>query len=99
MHIPAGAGAADIADIAAKAGKALPSAVADVSTKIGATPADMIEAVKSAGGEIVSQPWRALGFDGAASAYMMVFCYCAIAYILGWICMKTLVPHYKKVEI
>ncbi len=99
VQIPAGAGAADIADIAAKAGKALPAPVAELSKTVGATPADMIEAVKNAGGEIVSQPWHALGFDGAASAYMMVFCYCAIAYILGWICMKTLVPRYKKVEI
>ena len=27
------------------------------------------------------------------------FCYCAVAYLLGWTCMKSLVPHYKKVEL
>ena len=30
---------------------------------------------------------------------MIVFCYCAVAYIVGWSCMKALVPKYKKVEL
>ena len=39
------------------------------------------------------------GYTGKPAGYMIVFCYCAVAYILGWACMKTLVPKYKKVEL
>ena len=40
-----------------------------------------------------------LGYAGKPAGYMIVFCYCAVAYILGWACMKSLVPKYKKVEL
>ncbi len=39
------------------------------------------------------------GYTGKPAGYMIVFCYCAVAYIIGWTCMKTLVPKYKKVEL
>lgn len=39
------------------------------------------------------------GYTGKPSAYCIVFGYCAVAYLLGWGCMKTLVPHYRKVEL
>ena len=39
------------------------------------------------------------GFAGKPAGYMIVFCYCAVAYIVGWICMKSLVPHYKRVVL
>ena len=39
------------------------------------------------------------GYSGKPAGYMIVFCYCAVAYIIGWCCMKSLVPHYKKVEL
>ena len=38
------------------------------------------------------------GYAGKPAGYMIVFCYCAVAYVIGWTCMKALVPHYKKVE-
>ncbi len=40
-----------------------------------------------------------LGYTGKPAGYMIVFCYCAVAYIVGWTCMKSLVPKYKKVEL
>ena len=40
-----------------------------------------------------------LGFSGKPAGYMIVFSYCAVAYLVGWSIMKTLVPHYKKVEV
>jgi ACS family hexuronate transporter-like MFS transporter len=43
--------------------------------------------------------FQVLGFEGKEAAYMIVFCYCAVAYLIAWACMKTLVPRYKKVEI
>ena len=39
------------------------------------------------------------GFAGKEAGYFIVFAYCAVAYIIGWLCMKSLVPHYKKVEL
>lgn len=39
------------------------------------------------------------GYTGKPAGYMIVFCYCAVAYVIGWACMKVLVPHYKKVEV
>ena len=40
-----------------------------------------------------------LGYTGKPAGYMVVFCYCAVAYIIGWMCMKTLVPKYKPVVL
>ncbi|MDR2148988.1 MAG: MFS transporter [Tannerella sp.] len=37
------------------------------------------------------------GFKGIASGYFIVFCVCAVAYLIGWIVMKALVPRYKPV--
>lgn len=37
------------------------------------------------------------GFEGKPASYMIVFCFCAVAYLIGWTIMKTLVPKYKPV--
>ena len=37
------------------------------------------------------------GFEGKPAAYMVVFCICAVAYLIGWFIMKALVPKYKPV--
>ena len=39
-----------------------------------------------------------LGFQGKPAGYFIIFCYCSVAYMIGWICMKLLVPKYKPVE-
>lgn len=38
-----------------------------------------------------------LGFDGKEAGYMIIFCICAVAYLLAWIIMKTLVPKYRPI--
>ncbi|MBQ6137256.1 MAG: MFS transporter [Kiritimatiellae bacterium] len=43
--------------------------------------------------------FRFLGYSGKPAGYMILFSYCAVAYIVGWSFMKGLVPHYKKVEL
>ncbi|WP_231491149.1 MFS transporter [Pedobacter sp. Leaf170] len=40
-----------------------------------------------------------MGFQGKEAGYFIVFSFCAIAYLIGWIVMKTLVPTYKIVEV
>ena len=39
------------------------------------------------------------GFEGKPAAYMVVFCICAVAYLIGWTIMKTLVPKYKPIVV
>lgn len=39
-----------------------------------------------------------LGFEGKPAGYFMVFIFCAIAYLLGWTIMKSLVPKYKPIK-
>jgi ACS family hexuronate transporter-like MFS transporter len=39
------------------------------------------------------------GFEGKPAAYMVVFCICAVAYLIGWCIMKALVPKYKPIII
>lgn len=39
------------------------------------------------------------GFEGKPAGYMIIFCICAVAYLLGWCIMKTLVPKYKPVVV
>jgi ACS family hexuronate transporter-like MFS transporter len=39
-----------------------------------------------------------MGFEGKPAAYMIIFCFCAVAYLIAWAIMKTLVPKYKKIE-
>ncbi|MCR4810500.1 MAG: MFS transporter [Prevotella sp.] len=39
------------------------------------------------------------GFDGKPAAYMVVFCICSVAYLIGWFIMKSLVPKYKPIVL
>ncbi len=40
-----------------------------------------------------------MGFAGKPAAYMIVFCVCAVSYLLAWCAIKLLVPRYKKIII
>ena len=40
-----------------------------------------------------------MGFDGKPGAYMIVFCICSVAYLVGWCIMKALVPKYKPIVV
>lgn len=59
---------------------------------------ELIDAIGAAGGQVVEVPMAFLGFEGKPAGYMIIFCVCAVAYLIGWSVMKTLVPKYKKVE-
>ncbi|NLO70878.1 MAG: MFS transporter [Porphyromonadaceae bacterium] len=41
---------------------------------------------------------KLFGFQGIESGYFIIFCICAVAYLVGWIIMKTLVPVHKAIE-
>jgi len=38
-----------------------------------------------------------LGFKGEEAGYLIIFSLCAVAYLIGWVVMKTLVPKYKPI--
>ena len=38
-----------------------------------------------------------LGFAGKPAGYFIVFCFCAVAYLIGWSVMKSIVPKYKPI--
>lgn len=40
-----------------------------------------------------------MGFHGKPAGYFIIFCVCAVAYLIGWIVMKTLVPIYKPIVL
>ena len=40
-----------------------------------------------------------LGFSGIEAGYFIIFSICAVAYLIGWIVMKSLVPKYKPIII
>lgn len=40
-----------------------------------------------------------MGFEGKPAGYMIIFCICAVAYLVGWCIMKLLVPKYKPIVV
>lgn len=38
-----------------------------------------------------------MGFEGKPAGYFIIFCICAVAYLIGWTVMKSLVPKYKPI--
>ena len=39
-----------------------------------------------------------MGFEGKPAGYFIIFCVCAVAYLIGWTIMKSLVPKYKPID-
>lgn len=40
-----------------------------------------------------------LGFEGKPAGYFVIFCICAVAYLIGWVVMKSLVPKYSPIVV
>lgn len=40
-----------------------------------------------------------MGFEGKPAGYFIIFCICAVAYLIGWCIMKTLVPKYAPIIV
>ena len=58
----------------------------------------LAEAFKQHKCEVRQAPLHFLGFSGKPAGYFLVFCYCAVAYLLGWLMLKAFVPKYKAVK-
>ena len=48
--------------------------------------------------ETQGQAFTFLGYAGKPAGYMIVFCFCAVAYLIAWCIMKTLVPRYSPIR-
>ncbi len=48
--------------------------------------------------EAQGQAFSFCGFYGKEAGYMIIFCYCAVAYLIAWCIMKLLVPRHEKID-
>ena len=69
------------------------------TTVVDGKEVEMTKDLLAAGAQFARPAMEFLGYTGKPAGYCIVFGYCAVAYIVGWTCMKTLVPKYKKVEL
>lgn len=49
--------------------------------------------------EEMGAAFQFLGFEGKQAGYMIIFCICAVAYLVAWTIMKALVPKYKPIVL
>ena len=49
--------------------------------------------------ENLGAAFRFMGFEGKQAGYMIIFCICAVAYLIAWFIMKALVPKYKPIVV
>ena len=47
----------------------------------------------------MGEAFKFAGFTGKPAGYMIIFCICAVAYLIGWSVMKGLVPKYEPVVV
>ena len=47
----------------------------------------------------MGEAFKFAGFTGKPAGYMIIFCICAVAYLIGWTVMKSLVPKYSPVVV
>jgi ACS family hexuronate transporter-like MFS transporter len=58
---------------------------------------EMTAALLAQGARHLREPLAFLGFTGKPAGYFMVFCVCAVAYLVAWAVMKVLVPAHKPI--
>ena len=69
------------------------------TTMVDGREVEMSRQLLDGGATYVRPAMEFLGYTGKPAGYLIVFGYCAVAYLVGWCCMKGLVPHYRKVEL
>ncbi len=69
------------------------------TTLVDGREVEMTKDLLAAGASYARPAMEFLGYSGKPAGYCIVFGYCAVAYIVGWLCMKTLVPRYRPVEL
>ncbi len=49
------------------------------------------------GHQVAREPINFLGYHGIEAGYFIIFGICAVAYLIGWVVMKSLVPKYSPI--
>jgi ACS family hexuronate transporter-like MFS transporter len=58
---------------------------------------ELTKEVIAQGAAIVREPMTFIGFEGKPAGYAAMFIFCAVAYLIAWVVMKSLVPKYKPI--
>ena len=69
------------------------------TTMVDGKEVEMTKNLLAGGAQYVRPAMEFMGYVGKPAGYLIVFGYCAVAYIVGWTCMKLLVPKYKPVVL
>ena len=69
------------------------------TTVVDGKEVEMTKDLLASGAQFARPAMEFLGYTGKPAGYLIVFGYCAVAYIVGWTCMKALVPKYKPVQL
>lgn len=69
------------------------------TTMADGTEVEMTKELLQQGAQYVRPAMEFMGFSGKPAGYFIIFCICAVAYLLGWIIMKALVPKYKPIVL
>ena len=60
---------------------------------------EMTKELLEQGAQFVHPAMTFMGFEGKPAGYFVIFCVCAVAYLIGWVIMKALVPKYKPIVL
>jgi ACS family hexuronate transporter-like MFS transporter len=69
------------------------------TTMVDGKEVEMTQNLLEQGALFVRPAMEFMSFSGKPAGYFVIFCICAVAYLIGWVIMKTLVPRYKLIEI
>ena len=69
------------------------------TTMVDGKEVEMTKELLEQGAQFVHPAMTFMGFEGKPAGYFIIFCVCAVAYLLGWVIMKALVPKYKPIVL
>lgn len=69
------------------------------TTLVDGKEVEMTKELLEQGAQFVHPAMTFMGFEGKPAGYFVIFCVCAVAYLIGWIIMKALVPKYKPIVL
>ena len=69
------------------------------STMVDGKEVEMTHDLLEQGAQFVRPAMEFMGFSGKPAGYFIIFCVCAVAYLIGWVVMKALVPKYKPIVL
>lgn len=67
------------------------------SAMLDGTEVPMTKELLQSGAQFVREPINVMGYHGIEAGYFIIFGVCAIAYLIGWVVMKSLVPKYNPI--